>query len=85
MDSNIVSLLVQVPILGVFIWYSSKLVKDFTAALDRRDELYEKRNCAIVEAMNKTTAQLTALTEMIIRVDAAREPPTQPAPRRRAQ
>lgn len=85
MDSNIVSLLVQVPILGVFIWYSQKLVKDFTTALDRRDALYETRNCAIVEAMNKTTAQLTALTEMIIRVDAAREPPAQPAPRRRAQ
>lgn len=82
MDANIVSLLIQVPVLGVFIWYSNKLVKDFMTALDKRDELYEKRNVALCGAINENTAQLRALTEMTVRHDERYDdPPTTPRKR----
>jgi Na+/phosphate symporter len=73
MDANIVNLLLQVPILGVFIWWSIRVSKGFTDALDRRDELYEKRNAALVEAITCNTAQVRELTEIVIRMDERRE------------
>lgn len=62
-SSNIptwVTLLIQVPLVGVFIYYSLEMSKraiasqsDFLAALDRRDASYEQRNRATIEALHQ--------------------------------
>lgn len=75
MPANIeawVALLVQVPLVGVFIWYSLK--KDdrsaqsqqaFMDALDRRDTAFEKRNFALIETVSAMNASiLTALSSL---------------------
>jgi hypothetical protein len=56
------SLLIQVPLVGIFIWYSLNLWKrtsdmqdKFMAALDRRDQEFEKRNNAICNTLAKLT------------------------------
>ena len=58
-------LLIQVPLVGVFIWYSlrtmttiQQMQKDFSTALDRRDELYEARNQALVTAINNLAERI---------------------------
>ena len=50
-----------------------RVSKAFTDALDRRDELYEKRNAALVEAITCNTSQVRELTEIVVRMDALRE------------
>jgi uncharacterized Zn finger protein len=68
------SLLIQVPLVGVFIWYSLEMnkrsnetQKTFMDALDKRDEAFDKRNNAIIqviERMNESIcAQLKDLAE----------------------
>lgn len=62
MPANIeswVALLIQVPLVGVFIWYSLNLGKQavesqklFLEALDKRDVGFESRNQAVVSALN---------------------------------
>jgi hypothetical protein len=49
------SVLIQIPIVAVFIWYSRDISKQFTNAIDKRDESYEKRNNALVEAIRANT------------------------------
>lgn len=80
METNInawIGLFVQVPLVGIFIWYSIKMQERFQQSLDRRDEQYERRNNALVEAITANTQQLSELTREII---AERQ---QPTPRRR--
>lgn len=59
MEADLVSLLVQVPLVGVFIWYSLEMnkrsnqtQKEFMNALDKRDEAFDKRNAAVITAIN---------------------------------
>ena len=54
-----VTLLIQVPLVGVFIWYSLEMSKRaaesqqaFMNALDRRDQAFEGRNKATIEAIS---------------------------------
>jgi hypothetical protein len=56
---NWVSLLIQVPLVGVFIWYSLEMNKrmvqsqeKFMDALDRRDAAFENRNNSVITAIN---------------------------------
>ncbi len=73
-DTSWLSLLIQVPLVGVFIWYSLEMnkrgnetQKTFMDALDKRDEAFDKRNNAIIqviERMNESIcAQLKDLAE----------------------
>ena len=55
-----ITLLLQVPLVGVFIWYSletnkrqSESQQRFSDALDKRDSAFEQRNKALIEAINK--------------------------------
>jgi len=64
-----ISLLIQVPLLGIFIWYSVYMWKlaaaaqeKFMTALDKRDVEFEKRN-------DKVCANLEKLAEVIGRLD----------------
>ena len=62
-------------------WYARQNQTQFMAALDKRDEQYERRNVALVQALNQNTEQLRALTELVIRMDQRScedEPVTQP-------
>jgi hypothetical protein len=61
------ALLIQVPLVGVFIWYSlvmnERMVRTqtaFMAALDRRDEEFEKRNLAVISAIERMNAATCA-------------------------
>jgi hypothetical protein len=56
--TDFVSLLVQIPLVGVFIWYSLEMnkrsnqtQKEFMDALDKRDEAFDKRNAAVISAI----------------------------------
>lgn len=71
MDSWI-SLLIQVPLVGVFIWYSLEMSKrmqenqmKFMDALDKRDDAFEKRNQAVISAINSLNSSICANLEKI--------------------
>lgn len=62
-----VTLLVQVPLVGVFIWYSLEMAKRnteaqkaFMDALDRRDAAFELRNKAVIDAINNLNNAICA-------------------------
>lgn len=37
MESSYISLLIQIPLVGIFVWYSSRQNKDFLDAMEKRD------------------------------------------------
>lgn len=54
MDANLLNLLVQIPIVGIFVWFALEMAKrqekiqaSFLTALDKRDEAFEMRNRAV--------------------------------------
>jgi len=63
LDNNLISLLIQVPLLGIFIWYSLHIQKRFDESLNRRDELYEKRNATLVEAIVAMTKEISCMSD----------------------
>ena len=65
-----ITVLVQVPLVGAFIWYSLEMNKRSTEAqkmymeaLDKRDQEYDKRNSALITAINSMSAAVTASIE----------------------
>lgn len=59
-NTSWLSLLIQVPLVGVFIWYSLEMnkrgnetQKTFMDALDKRDEAFDKRNAAIISVIER--------------------------------
>lgn len=48
-----VNLLIQIPLVGAFIWYSLQAQKAYMDSLDKRDSAYEKRNAAIVRSIEQ--------------------------------
>lgn len=55
-----VSLLIQVPLVGVFIWYSLEMNKrqqesqeKYMSALDKRDEAFERRNASVIASIDR--------------------------------
>ena len=65
-----VGIVAQVPLVAAFIWFSLEMQKRNEASLARRDEMYEKRNAAIVDALSANTLQITRLTEIMTKHDA---------------
>lgn len=71
-----VALLIQVPLVGVFIWYSlesnkrwqqtsEKSQERFMEALDKRDDEFEKRNNSVITTIGSlNSAIVTQLKEM---------------------
>jgi len=70
MTPDLISLLIQIPIVAAFIWYSLEMNKRnnealkesqqrFLAALDRREESFEKRNQGVINAMSELTKILS--------------------------
>lgn len=62
-----VSLLIQVPLVGVFIWYSLEMNKrmqeaqeKYMEALDRRDEAFEKRNSSVIASISSLNQAIVA-------------------------
>lgn len=54
-----ITLLIQIPLVGIFVWYSIEMSKRgeqaqkaFLEALDKRDSEFEKRNQAIIVQMD---------------------------------
>lgn len=79
-----VSLLIQVPLVGVFVWYSLNMNKSmqesqqkFMEALDRRDAEFMKRNEAVIHAIdglnNSICAQLQSVASQLEKHDDAVE------------
>ena len=71
-----ITLLIQVPLVGVFIWYSLEMAKrsaaaqdKFLAALDKRDEQFTARNKALIETMERNNqavcSAISAIGEML--------------------
>ena len=44
-------ILVQIPVVAVFVYFSMQMTKNFLAALDKRDASYEVRNKAMCDAI----------------------------------
>lgn len=63
-----ISLVAQVPIVAAFIWYSLENQKRQDAAMQRRDDAYEKRNEAIVAAINASTETQRETNKLIVEV-----------------
>lgn len=42
MNSDMISLLIQIPLLGVFVWYTLRLSADYRADAGRRDEQWQR-------------------------------------------
>lgn len=62
-----VTLLIQVPLVGVFIWYSLEMSKRsaesqraFMEALDKRDHAFEQRNSAVIHTIDNLNAAICA-------------------------
>ena len=62
-----VTLLIQVPLVGVFIWYSLEMSKRgaeaqkaFMDALDKRDAAFEQRNTAVIKAIDNLNNSICA-------------------------
>lgn len=60
-----VTLLIQVPLVGVFIWYSLEMAKRsadsqraFMEALEKRDSSFESRNTAVIKAIDNLNAAI---------------------------
>lgn len=58
MTDQWITLLIQVPLVGVFVWYSLKMAEQsresyerFLEALDKRDEAFERRNKDLKDAL----------------------------------
>lgn len=52
MTDQWITLLVQVPLVGVFVWYSLTSNAKFIESLDKRDQAFEMRTKALIETMN---------------------------------
>lgn len=75
MTEQWIPLLIQVPLVGVFIWYSLKMSDQmgesqvkFLDALDNRDAAFERRTKALVDTMNANTQ---AILGTLARMEAA--------------
>ncbi len=64
------TLLIQIPIVGIFIWYSERISRQFSETLQKRDEMYEKRNDALVRAIESSTTATVKLCESMTSHDA---------------
>ena len=68
----------QIPLVAAFIWFSLEQQKRFDAALDRRDEAFDKRNDKICEALDSLTSNFMAhddrVREFFGRNDRRNEP-----------
>lgn len=42
MDSNLISLLVQIPLVGIFVWFTLRMSSDYRADTNRRDDQWQK-------------------------------------------
>jgi hypothetical protein len=71
-ETNWINLLIQIPIVGVFIWYSLVIQKAFMEALDRRDQAFEKRNAAVIEAIQELNKSICGKLERTRRNAPAR-------------
>ena len=67
METTWINLLIQVPLVGAFIWYSLEMNKRgaeaqrmYMEALDKRDQEYDKRNGALINAINSMSVAVTA-------------------------
>ena len=67
-----ITLLIQVPLVGVFIWYSLEMAKRssdsqkaFMDALDKRDQAFEMRNTAVIKAIDNLNAAICHQLESI--------------------
>ena len=72
-----ITLLIQVPLVGVFIWYSLEMAKRssdsqkaFMDALDKRDAAFENRNTAVIKAIDNLN---TAICHQLESLDRAHE------------
>ena len=72
-----ITLLIQVPLVGVFIWYSLEMSKRsaetqkaFMDALEKRDTAFENRNSAVIKAIDNLN---TAICHQLEALDKGQE------------
>lgn len=80
MPDNVVSLLIQIPLVGAFMWFFDRLVSKHQAEIDRRDQQWRdflreertqlNRNTdAIVGQLNALSENVTANTQILLSHD----------------
>jgi hypothetical protein len=68
MDGNSwASLLIQVPLVGAFIWYSLKSQERYQQSMDKRDAAY-------LGALEKITDRLDVVEDVVQRIDERTKP-----------
>lgn len=58
MPDTYISLLAQVPLVGIFIWFTLKLITIFQTAQDARDKAYVESLSTIVKSLNDHDAHV---------------------------
>ena len=67
-ELNWVNLLIQIPLVGAFIWYSLQNQKAFMEALDKRDQAFEKRNEAVIESIGELNKAMCGKLDKLSRL-----------------
>lgn len=61
----LIRLLIEVPILGVFVWYTLTSSTKYLESLDKRDDAFERRTKALIDSINTNNrAILDSLSEL---------------------
>jgi hypothetical protein len=59
-DREFISLLIQIPIVAAFIWYSLKLQERYQASMDKRDAQMELRDKTYLSALAAISSSMQA-------------------------
>ncbi len=62
MENSYISLLIQIPLVGIFVWYSSRQNKDFLDAMAKRDEQWR---AFLHEHTESTNAAISRIAEEV--------------------
>jgi Na+/phosphate symporter len=59
---NYIGLLIQVPLVGIFVWFALSLIKQFNESMNKRDEAWRE---FLKEITNSTNAAIARIAEEV--------------------
>lgn len=77
METQWITLLIQAPIVGIFVWFAITIQKNYQASIDKMQDLHtksmEKRDEAYLEAINRITQRFEAHDHQAMAIKATTE------------
>lgn len=67
MESTYISLLIQVPLVGMFIWFTLRQNKDFLDAMEKRDEQWREFLSNHTESTNQAIGRIAEEVKTLAR------------------